>query len=118
MTATIDQLKTIFESELSDDALQIFLDSAIELVNSNVTSTSISAAQKDNITLFVAAHFAHSAAPRVKSERIGSEYNYTVQGETGTDWKATYYGQTALALDTSGALVKLGKKQGTFRVLS
>jgi hypothetical protein len=117
MAPTLGQLKGIFPSQLTDPVLQMFLDTAIELVEERFAKAQIGDDRKEKITLFIAAHLAHSAAPRVESERVG-DYSYSVQGKTGMDLSATYYGQNALLLDTSGTLKKLGKTVATFDIMT
>lgn len=118
MTAILDQLKSIFPTQLADAGLQLFLDTATELVGEVLNGSGLSTDRKDKITIFLAAHMAHSASPRVESETIGSEYRYAVQGKTGMDLKATFYGQNALALDTSGSLQRLGAKIAGFTTMN
>lgn len=109
-TTALDQLKAVFPSQLADATLQFFLDTATELAGDVLKNSGLSSDRKDKITIFLAAHMAHSTAPRAEMEMIGSEYKYSVQGKTGMDLKATFYGQNALALDTSGSLQRLGSK--------
>lgn len=114
MTVSIaaDDLRKVFPTTLPDESLQVFIDAAEELVNTELATSGLSEERQTTITTFLAAHFAHTASPRAASEDFDG-YKYTGQGKTGMDLKATFYGQNALLLDTSGKLAALGTRKIT-----
>lgn len=110
MTITVSpaDLRTIFESTLSDASLDAHIEVAIAIVDDALTGTA--EAKQTMIAKYLAAHVASVQAPRAESEKLSDGYSFKVQGVTGEGLKATFYGQTALALDTTGALAELGSK--------
>jgi hypothetical protein len=71
----------------------------------------------DDIQKFLAAHFIALRERRVKMQDVADEYR--VEYETarlGEGLRATVYGQTALDLDCTGTLAKLGLKKAELSV--
>lgn len=101
---SVQLVEEIFDTEMTNDELHTAINIANRFVTANLGSTGLAAATLTDIETFLAAHFASLKDPRAKSENIAGEYSYTVQGETGKNLDATYYGQMAKMLDTTGTL--------------
>lgn len=101
-----DEVKEIFDTDLTGTQLNIFINSAHRLVNS-LLSTDLTTDLLTEIELWLAAHFAAIRDPRVQQESVAGEWSATYQGKTGEGLRATTYGQQAIALDTTGKLGQL-----------
>ena len=110
VTGDTEELKSIFPTSLTDAALELFTAAAIELVTVELGSSGLSAARLNSIAMFLSAHYASSADPRMKSASFDG-YKYIVQGETSEGLSGTAFGQTAMSLDSTGVLVTLSKKK-------
>ena len=86
----------------------MFIATATLVVTEELADQGLSDDRLTQIELYLAAHFAALNDPRMESEEIGGEYKSKVQGKTEMNLDATFYGQTAKLLDTSGTLAQLG----------
>ena len=95
-----------------------FIRTASILVDEKLDAeTSITDAHKKEIETWLAAHFlAMSLDRQGQQERIGAT-QITYSGKGGEGLKATTYGQTALMLDTTGTLSRIGKKKARIDVI-
>lgn len=110
---TPDEVANIFDTDLDTSdggSLDTWIDIANELVDDiQDVGPSISDARLEKIELLAAAHLASAQDQRIDSaSRETASVNY--QGKTGMDWKATTYGQRAVALDPTGTLADSGKR--------
>lgn len=111
-----DDLKKIFDTELTDEQLYSFINTAHQLVESTLLSTSLGSDMLTEIELWLSAHFASIRDQRPSEESIGQEYRVKYQGQTGQGLQSTTYGQTALALDYTGSLANLTAKRANMKV--
>lgn len=110
------KVRQIFTTRLTDPQLQVFCDSASDLVADKFANSGLSDSRVERIGLFLAAHFASANSPVMQSERTGP-HQWTRQGETGMGLDSTYYGQMAKTLDTTGVLGNLGTRIATIGVI-
>lgn len=117
---SVAALKEIFATTLSDAQLAAFINAATLIVTEELGSSPLSANRLTQIELYLAAHFASTADPRMQSEAVAGEYQYRTQGQTGQKLEATFYGQQVLLLDTSGTLARAaeGLKKATLAAIS
>lgn len=117
---TVDELKEIFETAMSDAQLAAFVNTATLVVTEELTGQGLSAGRLKQIELYLSAHYAHTNDPRFQTENTAGEHSYTAQGKTDMGLNATFYGQQVLMLDTTGKLAKAaaGLKRASFTVLS
>lgn len=114
--ASRSTLKEIYDSRLSDNALDVWLNMASDRVddiadaNSNIDSERLT-----DIELMLAAHYA-SAQDQRHERDSGESRSTSYQGETGMGIKGTKYGQRAAALDPTGILASEGKPSASFSV--
>jgi len=104
-------VKEIITTSVSVAGIEPFIIIANQLVTSKLgSSTDLSDLERDEIERWLAAHFlAVSLEQKATTKKIG-DAEKTYQGRTAMDLKATFYGQTACILDTTGALERLGKQ--------
>ena len=112
-------MKKILETSLSDGTtdqadndLLGFLTSANAFVTAHLGSVSPPLGDDllTEIEKWVAAHFVASTREQQASEvGAGDGVESTFQGKTGMGLTATFYGQNAVSLDTSGVLANLAK---------
>lgn len=114
---TVDDLVEIFETELTEAQLSAFVNSAHYVIQNNLLSSGLSNDILTEIHKYLAAHFASLRDQRLQAERV-ADVSYTYQGKTDMGLQATFYGQTALMLDTSGTLANLALKPATFQVFT
>lgn len=70
-----------------------------------------------DIELMLAAHYVSLRDPAPKSVGMGPVNTSFDKGSLGEGLKATYWGQQALALDTTGTLAGVGVKRASIRAL-
>lgn len=103
------EVKEIFDTELSNTAVQQWIEIANTLVDrisdrdSSITSTTLTQIEK-----LAACHLAATQDPRLEQASAETR-SATYQGETGMGWESTIYGQQALALDPTNVLANSTK---------
>ena len=100
---------------MTEAQLSAFVNSAHYLIQANLLSSGLSNDILTEIHKYLAAHFASLRDQRIESERV-ADVSMKYQGKTDMGLNATFYGQTALMLDTSGSLANLALKPATFLV--
>lgn len=113
---TVDELRVIMDSDLSDSQLERFLADANVIIQNFLTASCYT--DKKAIEKYLAAHFATVLEPNFKSESISGDYTVQITGQFGELLKSTQYGQMALLLDCKGVLSNLGKQAMSFEVIS
>lgn len=113
----VDDVKDIIDTELTDAQINAFINAANAIVDNQLADTGQPAATLALIEMWLAAHLLATRDQRVARETV-ADADYEYQGKTGMGLEATFYGQQALILDTSGRLEKGAAKRATFRVWS
>lgn len=114
MATTIDDVKKIIDTSISDSSITAFIASASALVNATLSgSTNLSADLLTQIETWLTAHFIACTMERVTKEEgttgaVGAYVKYA--GEYGKNLESTPYGQTVLLLDVTGRFADLGKR--------
>jgi hypothetical protein len=113
---TATAVKVILDTDLTDAQITAFITTANALVDDQLLNKGLSSTILTEIEKWLAAHLASIRDQRVSRESIGDEYSATYQGKTDMGLEATLYGQTALALDTTGTLRSTKLKVADFEV--
>ena len=110
---TSDEVAQVIQvdTDLWNDALitnaSVLVDRLATLASSDSSeATYLSSSQLTQIELYVAAHMYALLDPQPERESAGRASN-KYMGDFGTGLKATYWGQMALVLDTSGLLERI-----------
>ena len=106
---TAANVAEIFNTTLTTAQLNQWINIAHEVIEANLLGQGLTAKTLIHIELMLSSHFAAMDDPRMKSENIGGDWSFTVQGQTGYGLDATFYGQQVKILDTSGILDKMGE---------
>ena len=117
---TADDVRLIFSTDLLNDQLAQFQNMAhLLVVRGGAPLTELGEDLLSHLELLLAAHFAALRDPRMSRESVADEYEYSSQGRTGMGLDATFYGQQAKLLDSTGtlALIAAGKLPATIEVL-
>lgn len=120
-------LRLILEvpADVSDPALQVFLDDANLIVTENLGGKGLSDARIKSIEKYLAGHYALVLTERggLSASKTGDSMDQYLNLSTRTNadregFQLTRYGQQALTLDTSGTLLAMSKQTLTaqFRV--
>jgi hypothetical protein len=99
-------VKVIIDTELSDSIVEAFIDDANLLVTNVLGSSSLSSDTLKSIEKWLTAHFLASARERQPQEEQVKDAKTKYTGMYKTGLESTSYGQQALALDSSGLLLK------------
>lgn len=99
-------VKLILDTDLSDAIVEAFIDDANLLVTNVLGSSSLSSATLQSIEKWISAHFIASTRDRQAQEEEVKDARIKYTGKYKTGLESTSYGQQALALDTSGLLLK------------
>jgi len=112
---TTDDVKDIFETDLTDAQLTAFITAANLMVTDQLNGVHSASLLKE-IERYLAAHLAASRDQRIAQEKH-VDMSVTYQGQYGMGLQSTDFGQHVLMLDTSGTLSNLGKKKAQFKVI-
>lgn len=107
-TVTPEDLSTIIISPLDDAVLQACIDAACSLVEETTGGCDYTQEKRDQLCLWLAAHFTTAISPQVTSERIGSRSVVYANVYDG-GLNSSSYGQMVQNLDTCGSLSELNK---------
>ncbi len=125
MPVTEDQVKSLMlhlENPTSPDDLSLHLQAAELLVTEDLAGSGLSESRLDQITLFLAAHFATLAVEKggLTRQEIGeSSESYRSGSESDRGFYLTRYGSQAVAFDSTGTLASIadGAQKAEFRVV-
>lgn len=130
MPTSIDQVRLLIECppDITDDMLDLYISTAVLLVSEDLSGKGLSEARLAQIELYLSAHFAAVGIVErggLTSSRTGdqSQDTYGNKAVYKAGLGSTRYGQSAIALDTSGTLQQTvdnqeGKKPALFNVIS
>lgn len=112
MSVTIDDVKVLISTELTDTEITAFIDSASAFYDANLSSAGLSEALQDQITKWMTAHMIATTRERVAIEEGAGGASIKYSGTFGEGLKSTSYGQMCITLDSSGTLLAIanGKK--------
>lgn len=105
---TEDDLKEIINTNLSSITIEAFIQTATTLVDSVLIGKGLSTTLLTEIEKYIAAHLIAFNSERQAYKKSVNETSETY-GVLGKMLEGTTYGQTALMLDISGALLNAGK---------
>ena len=113
MAVTVDDLKKIYSSSLSDEQLAEALETAQLVVDEDIKpNCSMSDERYDRITLYLAAHYASitettsgGQAGALRRSKLGdADESYATPPDSAFGYECTRWGQMAIALDKCGIL--------------
>ena len=116
-TATL--VKQIIETDLEDPVVEGYITAASTLVDEVLAGASLSETLLTEIERWLTAHLIASTRERIaKSEEAGGA-KIVYAGEWGQGLYSTSFGQTAIAMDTSGELAAMsgGAKRASLRAI-
>ena len=109
-------VKKIIDTELVDIDIDIFIDTAAEIIKIYLSDAGLADTLLAKIELFLSAHLVTLREQQVSSEKYGNA-SATYQGKTGMHLTSSHFGQTAMTLDVTGKLASAGKGVSTFEVI-
>lgn len=116
MRSTVEDVKKIIGTSLEDTVIEAYMTAAFNFMTDVFANSSLSETILTEIERWLTAHFIASVRERIsKEEGAGGAY-IKYAGEYGSNLMGTSYGQTAIMMDTSGALAAASavKKNITF----
>lgn len=116
VSITSEQVKSIIETQLSDDDITPYITTADVVVEERLDNKGLSDELLTQIKIFLAAHFlAITKERQLKGQKYGDASEF-YQGMTKMDLDASFYGQTASWLDPTGTLSQIGYDKAEFCV--
>ncbi|MFP4047483.1 MAG: hypothetical protein ACLFT4_06955 [Bacteroidales bacterium] len=114
---TPNDIKLIIDTDMEDDDISGYIDSASALIETWFSGVSASTTMLKEVERWLAAHLiAMSKERQVKEEGAGGAY-VRYSGIFGTGLKTTSYGQTAIEIDSTNTLKSIsGKKLKCFAI--
>lgn len=114
---TVSEVRVIYTTSLSDDAIEQFIETANLIVDDRFSDSDYSEAKLKQIELYLSAHFAScGSGGQLKRRKIGeAEDEYSVAQLEGLE--STIFGQTALMLDNDDYLEISDSKKCTIQVI-
>ena len=109
-----DAVRKIVATDLTD--ISEFIATAHLMVDEQLANKGFSDDRLLRIELYLSAHYVTLREWQLKSEKFG-DASAQYQGDTGMYLSSSRYGQTAIELDTSGTLKRLGTYATNFELL-
>lgn len=109
--ATEAEVKTIIDTDLTEEQVAPFLTTASVLVTDVLSGEGYGSDLLREIEMWLTAHLISARDPRVAKEKIG-EAEATYQGKFGEGLKSTAYGQQVLLLEYNGKFATLVNSRG------
>lgn len=100
--------------ELADPIVEAYISGAETFVNENLTNTALSEATLKEIERWLTAHLISISRERQSKKEQAGKAAIEYAGAWGEGLKMTSFGQTAIALDSTGTLNGLSGKAVTF----
>ena len=100
--------------ELSDPIVESYISGAEAFVNENLGSTNLTEATLKEIERWLTAHLIAISRERQSKKESAGKASIEYAGDWGEGLKMTSFGQTAIALDSTGTLSNLSGKSITF----
>jgi len=113
---TATEVKQIIETDFVDTIVDAFIAGATAVIDSALSSSGLSTALMKEIERWVAAHLVAQRERQIKKAGAGSA-NVEYIGVFEMGLNSTQYGQTAIALDTTGTLASLSLKKAYLRAV-
>jgi hypothetical protein len=102
---TSTDVQAVLKTQLAAEDINVFIATAQLLVDEELASSGLSTLRLDEITKYLAAHFCTLKEPEGRLTSLADrDVKATFAGSFKEGLKSSLYGQTALALDTSGTL--------------
>lgn len=118
MAATIDDVKNIIDTDLTDQEIQAILDTVGRMMDVVFADCNLPDEVYNDIQAYLTAHIIASTKERQASEEEAGTAKVKYTGKFGEGLKSTSYGQIALLLDTCGKLGNLGKQVVTIKAVA
>lgn len=113
---TATEVKQIIETEFIDTMVEAFIAGATALVDDALTNVGLPDALLKEIERWTAAHLVAQRERQIKTAGAGGA-SVTYIGVFEMGLNGTQYGQTAIALDTTGTLASLSLKKAYLRAV-
>lgn len=111
-------VRVIFNTDLSDDALGVWITQAHLFVERRLAGFSLDEDLLKELERLVAAHFACAGDPRAERERRGdASVDYQTADGARDGLLATDFGKQAIALDPTGMLATVSDRPAGFNVI-
>jgi len=105
------EVKQIIDTDLSDDIVNTFIESADALVSEVLgDDDTITDDHRKSIELWLSAHFIAATREQQIQKAGAGGADVVYQGVTGKGLESTYYGQQVLILDTTGKIAEIIRK--------
>jgi hypothetical protein len=105
---TAEKVLEIIKTKLTEDEVEPYVTSANVMVTQALGSSGLGVDVLAEIERWVAAHMIAVTKTRQATNEKAGTASVTYGGKYGANLSSTSYGQMALTLDTTGALVALG----------
>lgn len=115
------EVKKVINTDLSNAIVLVHIQIANDLVTGTLGSSGLGTSRLKHIELFLAAHFIGIGMDKEEgmmlSQWAGEDGKIDYNKTLGRALNATFYGQQAQLLDTTGVLAQTGKSRAQFRVI-
>jgi len=108
--STSDVKALLIGSELTDEQVEPFIETANVVVTNHCAGYSYDADVLKQIELWLSAHFVCQADPQISREGVEGGTNVTYDGKTGMNLDSTRYGQQVKILDYKGTIREARKE--------
>ena len=117
MRTTVEKVTDILDdTELDDEIIESFINSANIFVTASLSGKGMSDALLAEIERWLSAHMIASTRERTAKKEEAGTASIEYSGTWGEGLLSTSYGQTAVAMDTSGTLAAIAQGKLTAQI--
>ncbi len=117
MRTTVEKVTDILDdTELDDEIIESFINSANIFVTASLSGKGMSDALLAEIERWLSAHMVASTRERTAKKEAAGTASIEYSGTWGEGLLSTSYGQTAVAMDTSGTLAAIAQGKLTAQI--
>lgn len=125
VTITTEDVKKVYKGGISDDDLQVAIDTALLVVNEQLLGCNMSQERLEKIAVYLSAFYADATATSgaglpgvLRRQKLGdADESYAVPLDSAEYYKSSKWGQLAISLDQCNILISQGTLPAQFRVV-
>ena len=114
---TATEVKDVITTSLTDVQVDTFISTANVMVNAHLSGSGLGEGLLTEIEKYITAHLIAMTKDQKPMEVEIDGVKEKYQGKTGMNLQATFFGQIAVALDSTGKLSMVGKGRTSIKAI-
>ena len=113
-----DRVRAIIETDLTNDQINPYLAAAEVMLLNAFRDKVIDTVTREELKVWLTAHYIAVTRQRVSTKEAAGGASIEYAGVYGAALESTPWGQTAMALDTTGSLKAASGKKGNIQLIA